>query len=57
VIETGHPGRRRDRDAELLPETVTRELKLFDPGSEHVLDDHESRMRRHHETLRRDQSV
>ena len=51
------PGARRHRDAELLPQPLAAELQLLDRGAEHVLDDHQPRVRRHDEPLRRDQTV
>ena len=55
---TAHgPGRGRHRDAELLPQPLAAELQLLDRRSEHVLDDHQPRVRRDDEALGRDQSV
>ena len=57
VIEARQPGARRHRNPELLPEPFAAELQLFDRGREHVLHDHQSRVRRHHEPLGRNQAV
>ena len=57
MIEAQHAGAGRQRDAELLPQTLARELELLDRRAEHVLDDHQTRVRRHDQPLRRDQAV
>ena len=57
MIEARHAGARRQRDAELLPQTLARELELLDRRAEHVLDDHQPRVRRDDQPLRRDQAV
>ena len=57
MIEARQPGARRHRDAELLPEPIAAELQLLDRGAEHVLDDHEPRVRGDDQPLGRDQAV
>ena len=57
MIEARHARARRHRDPELLPEPLAAELQLLDRGREHVLDDHQARVRRHHEPLGCDQAV
>ena len=57
MVEPGHAGRRRNRDPELLPQAFAGELQLLDARSEHVLHDHQPRVRRDHQALGRDQSV
>ena len=57
VIESWQARAGRHRDSEFLPEPIAAELKLLDRGRQHVLDDHEPRVRRDDQALRRDQTV
>ena len=57
MIEARQARARRHRDPEFLPEPVAAELQLLDRGRQHVLDDHQARVRRHHQPLGRNQAV
>ncbi len=57
MIEPRHAGAWRHRDSELLPEPIAAELQLLDGCRQHVLDDHEARVRRHDQPLRSDETV
>ncbi len=57
MIEARQTGARRHRDPELLPEAVAAELQLLDGRRHHVFDDHQARVRRHHEPFWRNETV
>ena len=57
AIQVRHAERPRERDAQVLPILLVRVAKLFDRRAEHVLDDHEARMRRHDDALGTDGAV
>ena len=57
MIEPRRAGALRQRDAEFLPQLLAGVLELLDGGAEHVLGDHEPRVRRHDQALRPDQAV
>ena len=57
MIEAREAGARRHGDAEILPQPIAAELQLLDGGAQHVLGDHEPRVRRHDETFGRQEAV
>ena len=57
LIEARQAGGARQRDPEILPEPLPCEAQLFDRGAQHVLDDHQPRVRRDDQAFRRDQAV
>ena len=57
MIEPRHPGARRHRDPELLPQPIAAELQLIDRSGKHVLHDHQSCVRGDNQALGRDQAV
>ena len=57
MIESRRAGARRQRDAQVLPQTLAVVLQLLDRRSQHVLGNHQPRVRRDDQTLGRDQAM
>jgi hypothetical protein len=57
MIESRQPGTRRHRNPEFLPQPLAAELQLLDRRGDHVLDDHQARVRGDDQPLGRNQAM
>ena len=57
MIESRCAGARRQRDAQVLPQTLAVVLQLLDGGAQHVLRNHQPRVGRDDQTFGRQQAV